>query len=86
MLARLPQVEHGLDAVGLELRERFEPRLSAGAELRADLQELRNRRHVGLGRGLEERERASSKESMRNYNAAASYCSRGSRVSFCGRT
>ncbi len=44
MLARLPQVEHRLHAVGLQLREMLDPRLTAGAELRVHLQEVRNRR------------------------------------------
>ena len=40
MLARLPQVQHGLDAVGLQHREVFGPRLPAGAEVGCNLQEV----------------------------------------------
>ena len=55
MLGRLPQVEHGLHAIRLELREVLEPWLTAGAELRVDLEKLRDWRQLGLRRRLQER-------------------------------
>ena len=56
MLGRLPQVEHGLYAVGLEFRKGLEARLSPRAELRSHLQEFRDRRHLGLGGDLKQGE------------------------------
>ena len=55
MFGGLPQVEHGLHAIRLELRKSLESRLGASAELRADLEELRDRRQLGLSWGLKER-------------------------------
>ena len=40
MLGRLAKVEHRLHAVSLELRKLLDARLSAGAELRIDLEEV----------------------------------------------
>ena len=54
MLGRLPQVKHGLHAVGLELGKGLEARLGPRAELRSHLQEFRNRWHLGLGGDLEQ--------------------------------
>ena len=52
MLRGLAQVQHGLDAVLLELPEVLDAGLSAGAELGRHLQEVANRRDISLrGRG-----------------------------------
>src|SRR5690349_3760912 len=49
MLARLAQVDDGLHAFGLQLLKVFKLRLSAGAEVFIDAQEISDRRQVVLG-------------------------------------